>query len=874
MDKLYFNSAWLNASSAEEKEKLLEKKLAGLKPVIIFLDDDAEMIEILETFTLTTGLSSFVSTDYEEVLEFISKNMNRVLFVFSDFKMPKINGFEFKEKLNQLTREIPFFILSGYVDREMALKGIEYKIESFLEKPFDKDQLVHLLQEIGDSRLDALKTDFDLREGFIEDATKLIEDIEETCLQLEQDPHHQEFISKIFGMVHTIKGSSGFFEPKNLHNYSHAYENVLKDLLAGKLSVTPALISIMLQANDALKMFLEEFKNDDHGDHNIEEMVKVFSNIDERTIGTNQIHQKEVKQSDAMKDKKASEIRVSVKLLDEFMQTSGEMTVLRNMINKTVRSLEKQYAGDKEIALLSELLEEMQKINGDIQNKISDLRKVSANLLVKPLGRVVRDTALSLHKEIDFNVEGETVRLDNSVAEALSKSLVHMLRNSVDHGVESPEDRLKKNKDPKGKLNLSFNSVGDNIVIKIQDDGSGINIEKIREKVIEKGLKSRDEAHRMTANELNHMIFDAGFSTASEVTEFSGRGVGMSMVKDCIESVKGKIHISSEMGVGTNFNIEIPVPKSVIIVNCLFVGVDDFSYGIPQDRILKVIEKHHLSKDQLLTYEGGQALKYDNMLLPICSVSKLLGAEDRSEFENLLIVVKSEKSFYALMVESVLDIEDAVIKTFNLSKLKDIEMFLGGTFLADGTIGLVFDIDGMAHMSAITSKSLELYESTRNAVVVEKDEEKRNVIVFDLDTDEQYCIEEKEVFRIEMFKSEDAQSVCNKQMIPYRDSVITLIHVVDIFNSNNSSLQESRSEIYTTIVVKNDTQYIGLVVDSIIDLKEIVGSMQQHSKKQQGLAGCFISEDHVISLVDLDEMISFSPAQDIISTQDLEPIAA
>lgn len=868
MSKMFFDDSWLNAPSSEDRSKILEKKLVGLKPVVVFIDDDEEVLEILTSITIESGLECFAHPDYEEALEFIAKNRNRILFIFSDYKMPNINGFEFKEKVNNVAQEIPFFILSGYVDREMALKGIEYKIENFIEKPFDKEQLFHILQECGDQRLDALKVDFELREGFIDDASKLIEEIEETCLELEQDPLHHEYISKIFGMVHTIKGSSGFFEPKNLHNYSHAYENVLKDLLAGKLTVTPDLVSIMLGANDVLKMFLEEFKNDDHGDHNIEDMVQVFANIGNGEIVVsnkqNVDQSNDVKQIDPtqIKDKKASDIRVSVKLLDEFMQTSGEMTVLRNMINKTVRSLEKQYTGDKEIGLLSELLEEMQKINSEIQNKISDLRKVSAGLIVKPLGRVVRDTALSLKKEIDFEVEGESVRLDNSVAEALSKSLVHMLRNSVDHGVEAPQSRVEKSKNPKGKLGLSFNSDGDNIIIKIKDDGAGINAEKIREKVIEKGLKSREEALRMSNNELNHMIFDAGFSTASEVTEYSGRGVGMSMVKDCIDGVKGKIHINTEIGVGTNFCIEIPVPKSVIIMNCLFVGVGETSYGIPQDRILKVIEKDQLTSDQFIYYEGGNALKYDDMLIPVCSVSKLLGGVDRSEREELIIVVKSEKTFYAVMVESVLDIEDAVLKNFNLLKLKKLELFLGGTFLADGSIGLVFDIDGMAKMSNISNKSLEQYETNKNNVDYVSDEERRNVIIFALDHKQQYCIEEKEVFRIEMFERSNVQIVGSEQMIPYRESIVTLINLSDILCSEESDNSHHSNDVYTTIVVKNEMQYIGLVVKSIIDLKEIVGHMQEHTKKQYGLSGCFIVDEHVVSNISLQEVISHSPVDE------------
>ena len=858
MSKIIFSQAWDIASSVEKK-KMIIQELNGLEPVVVCVDDDPLALEILQLNNEKIGLEVFAISDPAMAKEFISKNKARIFFVMADYNMPKTNGIDFRRALSETAADIPCVLISGYVDDKLRELAKEANVTAIFEKPLRMDELTAFLKKDGEKRLETLKEEYDMLKGFIDDASNLLENIEELCLDLENNSQNQDAIAKIFGMIHTIKGSSGFFEPRDLHTFSHAFEDLLKEVQSGARPVTPGLVSTFLKGNDHLKVFVEEFKTGVHQEYNVPEMAKMFKNIVE--IAENKAAAPTESPAEmgatGAKEQKASELRVSMTLLNEFMQISGEMTVIRNMINKTVRNLEKQYQGDKEIGLLGELLEEMHKINSDVQGKITDIRRVPVSSLVKPLSRTVRDTARALEKEIDFIVEGDELRLDNSIAEVLSKSLVHMMRNSIDHGIEAPAKRTQAGKASKGKLLLRFSAQGENILVDIQDDGAGINVEKIREKVISKGLRSSAEAQKMSHDELNYMIFDSGFSTAEQVTDFSGRGVGMSMVKDSVESLKGRIHIESHPGKGSKFRLEIPIPKSVMITNCLFVTVGDRSYGIPQDHILKVMDKVQLSKTDYSVLEGAEVIRYNDGLVPLCSISKLMGVKNREAFENLIVIVNSEDSVFALRVESVLDIEDAVIKPLSFNLLKALEIYLGGTFLADGSVGLVFNIEGVAkrigimnHNFSKNKKSIEL-SATRDV------SEFNNVLVFKLQKVGQFCIEEKDVLRIENIDTDQLQPSGESYVVPYRNSVMTLIDLDQMISpkSTRSVLVLDEHKTFSTIIIQHYDQYLGFVVKEIVDLKTSFTALEQNLKKQFGIKGCYMIDNQVVSLLNLGDIL-------------------
>lgn len=292
--------------------------------------------------------------------------------------------------------------------------------------------------------------------GFAAEADKILKELDGHCLDLEKNLTKPGVITRVFGLVHTLKGSSGIFEPKHVHHFAHAYEELLNKVQQGHIVVTDELVSTFKKFNHFLKVLVEDLKIANHADHK------------------------------------------------------------------------------------------------------NDAHRVSCASLVKRLSLTVAETASALHKEVNFVVEGADVTMDSAIFDMLSKTLVHMVRNALDHGIEAPQMRLQLGKKPQGKLLIRFSHQEDKFVVDIHDDGAGINVEKVREILIKKGLRSAEAVQKMTQEELYFMIFDPGFSTAELLSDFSGRGIGMSMVKDSVEAIKGKIHIKSDPKSGSEFRFEIP----------------------------------------------------------------------------------------------------------------------------------------------------------------------------------------------------------------------------------------------------------------------------------------------------------------------------
>ncbi|MFZ4712473.1 MAG: chemotaxis protein CheW [Bacteriovoracaceae bacterium] len=851
MSKVIFNEQWLNLSVAE-KTAYVKKECFDLSPQIVFVDDDPLAIEILTNEVRKYGISLKGFTKIPEALIFLQSEKSSVLLIISDFRMPEGNGFLFREKVNEICPEIPFVILSGYVDKEMALKGMELKVSAFFEKPMQSDIFLNLLYNDGEKRIQSIREDMEMLRSFTTDASNILEEVESLCLELEQTPNNAEAVNRIFGMIHTIKGSSGFFEPKDLHRYAHSFEDLMKEVQAGSRPVTAKMISVWLKAVDVLKVFNNEFITGTHNTYDVDKLKEIFVFTDDEKESEEKVTSIEVEKSSdhgANKDKVA-EIKVSMDLLDEFMQMSGEMTVIRNMINKSVRSIEKQYQGDKDVAMLAELLEEMHKINSDVQTKITDIRKVSASSVVKPLSRTVRDTCRALSKDIILDIEGQDLRLDNSVAEILSKSLIHMVRNSIDHGIESAEKRVMAKKEVKGKLSLRFLMKGDLFQVEIEDDGAGINEDKIKEKMIEKGIRTKAQIELMHPEEIWAMIFDAGFSTAKEVTAFSGRGVGMSMVKDCVEEVGGKIMIESVRGKGSKFTLEIPAPKSVLITNCLFFQSCNMTFGVPQNYIIKVLDDHQLNNLSIQSLEGAEVIEIEGRLLPIFSNAKILG-QAPSGTEKILIVMKEKNYSYVLKVEELLDIEDTVIKPLPFNFLKNIGLYLGGTFLSDATIGLIYDIPAMI-------KKMSLKPQKNHAKQVEDYSNllpEKALIEFSIDKLQgNYCLAEEDVERIEQIPTANLERSAKYHVLPYRESLLTLVHVGQWLQGGKLPYLFEK-EILTILICRHKDQYLGLVIDSVSDLVKTSCDLNALLKKQKGLEGSYLIDGSVVTKVNFSEIV-------------------
>ncbi|BAT71625.1 two-component system, chemotaxis family, sensor kinase CheA [Thermosulfidibacter takaii ABI70S6] len=396
------------------------------------------------------------------------------------------------------------------------------------------------------------------------------------------------------------------------------------------------------------------------------------------------------------KEKKGdTTIRVDVSRLDALMNLVGELVLGRNRLLRITQQLVSRYEDDALIDALVETMDQVDFITTDLQMAVMKTRMVPIARVFNRFPRVVRDLARELKKEVQLIIEGEDTELDRSIVEEIGDPLVHLVRNSIDHGIEPPEEREFLGKPRQGTIRLAAYHEGNHIVILVEDDGRGIDIEKIKEKALDKGLVTESDLARMSEKDILNLIFMPGFSTAEKVTDVSGRGVGMDVVKTNIEKLNGTIEINTQPGKGTQIIIKIPL--TLAIIQSLLVQVGEEIYAIP---LVSVVEAVKVLKSEIQKVEGHEIIVLRDSVLPLLELSKVFGIHTTENKDNIYVVVLSigERRF-GLVVDRLIGQEEIVIKSLG-SYLNNVPGISGATIMGDGRVTLIIDVAGLANMTA------------------------------------------------------------------------------------------------------------------------------------------------------------------------------
>ena len=372
---------------------------------ILCVDDEVEILELLEHNFSGLNFNVITTSSPVDALRIISEKSNEIALIISDFKMPEMNGFELRQKCLQNFKDIPFVILSGFVSRDEALKGVDLKISKFLSKPIDFQALEKVVLAETTDRVTNLNEERELLQGFVVDAEGLLEEMEAILLSFEEGcTPGVESVNRIFAIAHTIKGSSGFFKPDTVHRFTHHFEDYLTPYKKNNDSFQGEIVGVCLNVVDMLRTLLKAMTNGRMSDYVLEDLLKMFSKVSTIAEGTEskETVAKVPSVSKNVDAKVRDEIRVGVDILDQFMELSGEITVIRNVINKQVRKIEKDIVGNKDVALLATMLDEMLRINGALQDKVVEMRKVPLKNVVRPLQRTIRDLGVSLKKDFQY----------------------------------------------------------------------------------------------------------------------------------------------------------------------------------------------------------------------------------------------------------------------------------------------------------------------------------------------------------------------------------------------------------------------------------------------------------------------------------------
>lgn len=464
--------------------------------------------------------------------------------------------------------------------------------------------------------------------------------------------------------------------------------------------------------------------------------------------------------------------------------------------------------------------------------------------------RVVRDLALQCGKQVRLEMEGKDTELDRTILEAIKDPLTHIIRNSVDHGIESPEVRRAAGKSAEGTLFLRAYHEGGQVNIEITDNGGGINGERVKNKALEKGLITREQAARLGERELVSLVFLPGFSTAEKITNVSGRGVGMDVVKTNIEKIGGMVDIQSRLGEGTTLKIKIPLTLAIIPALIVTCGGD--RYAIPQVSLLELVR---LSGDQarrgIEHIHQAQVYRLRGNLLPLVDLHRELGVEraNQRDVYNIVVLQADDRQF-GLIVDSINDTEEIVVKPLG-KHFKSIPQFAGATIMGDGRVALILDVLGIAQHAHVISEVRDRALAEKVARSQEQKEAIQTLLVFSLGENRRMAIPLDLVARLEVIRTEDVEWADGREVVQYRGQIMSLVRLSSIFGS---FAEESTRHQLQVVVYCSGGRSMGLVVGRILDIVETTIEIRR-SAQSPGLLGSAVIQEHVTDLVDLPSVI-------------------
>ncbi|OHC75697.1 MAG: ATPase [Rhodospirillales bacterium RIFCSPLOWO2_12_FULL_58_28] len=498
----------------------------------------------------------------------------------------------------------------------------------------------------------------------------------------------------------------------------------------------------------------------------------------------------------------AQSIRVNVDLLENLMTLVSELVLTRNQLLQMVRGHD-----DSEFHVP---LQRLSHITSDLQEGVMKTRMQPIGNAWAKLPRIVRDLSVETHKKIDLQMIGQETELDRQVLELIKDPLTHMVRNSADHGLETPPDRTAAGKLEMGKIVLEAFHEGGHIIIRIADDGRGLNMGRIKAKVIENGLAGESELEAMTDEQIQQFILRPGFSTAAKITSVSGRGVGMDVVKTNIEKIGGTIEFKSVEGKGSTFTIKIPL--TLAIVSALVVACGNERFAIPQISVLELVRTSAHSDNTIEMINDSPVLRLRNRLLPLVSLQNLLKLGDRKDAtrEELFIVVTQVGSYtFGVIVDRVFDTEEIVVKPVS-PILREIPFYSGNTILGDGSVIMILDPNGIA---AASGQGAGGDAASSEPVAIEHGDEKTSMLIFSAGGKELRAVPLALVARLEEIDMASTEVSHNQIVVQYRDHLMPLIP----FNTAHQWKKDGRQPI---LVFTDRKHSMGLVVDTIVDIVE------------------------------------------------------
>lgn len=547
-------------------------------------------------------------------------------------------------------------------------------------------------------------------------------------------------------------------------------------------------------------------------------------------------------------------IRVGVNLLDRLMTLVGELVLARNQLL--------QFSNTVGNPALHTITQRMNLIATELQEDVMRTRMQPIGNIWAQFPRTVRDVALGCGKQVHIEMEGKETELDKTIIEAIKDPLTHLVRNSVDHGIELPEVRMSTGKNPSGLLSLRAFHEGGQVNIEISDDGGGLNRERIRQKAIERGMLTAEQAARLPEREIFNLIFLPGFSTADKVTNVSGRGVGMDVVKTNVEKIGGTVDIQSIPGLSTTVRVKIPL--TLAIIPALVVGCCGERYAIPQVNLLELVRlKGSEVNTSIETLRGAQIYRLRGRLLPLVYLARelQLPRNARADEDALnIVVLQADDRNFGLVVDEIHDTEEIVVKPLR-KQLKSVKVFAGSSIMGDGKVALIIDVIGLAHRADILSEIKEHAAAERVFEVAAAS--KQTFLLFAGLGDSRMAIPLSSLARLEEFPVSKVEMSGTQWVTQYRGKILPLIRLNVVLDERRKKLQAlliaptPDSGPLQVLVLNHDERSFGLVVDHILDIVEDRAEVKSAATRPGVLYSIVVAE-RVTELLDIPAVLRIS----------------
>ena len=758
--------------------------------------------------------------------------------------------------------------------------------------------------------------DPEIIQEFVVESAEHLADIENQLLSIEASGADidSDLVNTVFRGVHSIKGAAGFLGLTTINRLAHSLENVLNLMREGLLVPTSAIVDVMLRAADELTRLIENAteSNEVNVDQFVAELDAITSGSEDEqpeTVVADSLAEAEALIAAAAQDSKSevtlpatppaqvlpdpppeasskapavpeqapavreqapaakkskpttksssdSNIRVSVESLDHLMNLAGELVLGRNQLLQTIAV--------GETKALEAAAAKINQVTCEMQDAIMQTRMQPIGNVFNRFTRVVRDLSTKLGKECQLVIEGKQVEVDKTIVEAIADPLTHLVRNAVDHGMELPSDREAASKPRQGVLQLRAFHQSGKVCVEIKDDGGGINADVIKRKAIDKGMITEDEAEQLHPRDVFRLIFMPGFSTAEQVSDVSGRGVGMDVVRTNIERIGGAVEIDSELGVGTTITVTLPL--TLAIIPSLIVHCSDDRFAVPQVNIVELVR---IRRSEVATRIGrvrdAEVLRLRGNLLPLIRLRDALDMSGEApdneptidkagkhldEAMNI-IVVETGQHQYGLVVDGLFDSEEIVVKPLG-RHLKECHCLSGATILGDGRVALILDISGIGQHMAMGTTA----DASKRPGVDDQDDsslqgDQQSLLLFNNDPNEQFAIPMGVVSRIERIQADQVIRVGDQLLLQDADTSLPLICLEDHLSAKP---REERPRMFV-VVFEASGKEIGLLTPILHDVRNVTSVIDELMLREPGVIGTTVIDGVTTRLIDVHELV-------------------